>query len=81
MSGPEYVIVAVIALPMWIGGLVLWWVTMKQRRPTTPTHPITSAPAGWHADPAARFELRYWDGQRWTDHVSTDGQTSTDPLR
>jgi hypothetical protein len=78
MSGPEYVIVAVVALPLWVGGLVLWWVTMKQRRPATPTSP--AVPAGWHADPAGRYELRYWDGQRWTEHVSRGGVPATDPL-
>ncbi len=24
--------------------------------------------------------MRYWDGSRWTDHVSDNGITSTDPL-
>src|SRR5262245_56809977 len=33
--------------------------------PTTPT-----VPAGWYSDPAGRFELRYWDGTAWTEHVS-----------
>ena len=36
-------------------------------------------PAGWYADPAGRFELRYWDGTAWTEHVSRGGQQSTDP--
>jgi Protein of unknown function (DUF2510) len=26
-----------------------------------------TAPAGWYADPTGRYELRYWDGSRWTD--------------
>src|SRR5258706_3103181 len=34
--------------------------------------------AGWNPDPSGRFELRHWDGQRWTQHVSTDGVTETD---
>jgi hypothetical protein len=38
-----------------------------------------SAPAGWYADPAGRFELRYWDGGQWTEHVSRAGQQYTDP--
>lgn len=37
------------------------------------------APAGWYADPAGRFELRYWDGAQWTEHVSRQGQQYTDP--
>ena len=36
-------------------------------------------PAGWYADPAGRFELRYWDGSTWTEHVSRAGQQFTDP--
>lgn len=38
-----------------------------------------AAPAGWYADPSARFELRYWDGAQWTEHVSRAGQQYTDP--
>lgn len=38
-----------------------------------------AAPAGWYADPAGRFELRYWDGGQWTEHVSRAGQQYTDP--
>jgi hypothetical protein len=36
-------------------------------------------PAGWYADPALRYELRYWDGSAWTEHVSRAGQQYTDP--
>jgi len=35
---------------------------------------------GWHADPSGRHQLRYWDGQAWTDSVSDNGQQFTDPL-
>ena len=38
-----------------------------------------AVPAGWYADPAGRFELRYWDGGAWTEHVSRAGQQYTDP--
>lgn len=37
------------------------------------------AAAGWHPDPFGRFDHRYWDGERWTEHVATAGQQSTDP--
>jgi hypothetical protein len=37
------------------------------------------APAGWYADPSGRYELRYWDGSQWTEHVSRAGQQFTDP--
>lgn len=37
-------------------------------------------PAGWQPDPRGRHEYRYWDGTRWTDHVSDQGQVSSDPV-
>lgn len=39
-----------------------------------------SHPAAWYPDPTQRHELRYYDGAAWTDHVSDQGATSTDPL-
>ena len=39
----------------------------------------SGVPAGWYADPSGRFELRYWDGNAWTEHVSRAGQQYTDP--
>lgn len=45
-------------------------------------HTPTTAPppASWQADPMGRHELRYWNGSKWTDHVSDDGQQSQDPV-
>jgi hypothetical protein len=40
---------------------------------------MSDAGAGWHPDPAGRFEHRWWDGQGWTDQVSTAGVTQVDP--
>lgn len=39
----------------------------------------STTPAGWYPDPSGRFELRYWDGGAWTEHVSRQGQQFTDP--
>src|SRR5258708_22906956 len=36
--------------------------------------------ASWQPDPSGRHQLRYWDGQTWTDAVSDDGVQSSDPL-
>ena len=47
--------------------------------PTPDPAPAPAVPAGWYADPAGRFELRYWDGCTWTEHVSRAGQQFTDP--
>ncbi len=41
--------------------------------------PESTVPAGWYADPSGRYELRYWDGNQWTEHVSRAGQQYTDP--
>ena len=38
-----------------------------------------AAPANWYPDTAGRFELRYWNGSAWTEHVSRNGQQSIDP--
>jgi hypothetical protein len=38
-------------------------------------------PADWYADPSGRFELRYWNGQEWTEHVARGGRQSVDPPR
>lgn len=59
-------------------------VTTYTPAPTTQYTPAPAAaapavPAGWYADPAGRFELRYWDGGTWTEHVSRAGQQYTDP--
>lgn len=37
-----------------------------------------SGEAGWYPDPHHRFELRYYNGQRWTNDVSTHGQRLID---
>lgn len=37
-------------------------------------------PAGWYADPYGRYQQRYWDGSAWTEHVSTNGAQTVDPL-
>ena len=36
--------------------------------------------AGWYPDPMRKFQHRYWDGSRWTEHASTGGEMSIDPL-
>lgn len=34
----------------------------------------------WLEDPAGQFELRFWDGAAWTEHVSTGGVQERSPL-
>jgi len=35
-------------------------------------------PANWYPDPFGRFEHRYWDGSRWTEHVGSAGRQAVD---
>jgi hypothetical protein len=37
-------------------------------------------PGAWRSDPTRRYELRWWDGSRWTQFVTADGHTLSDPL-
>ncbi len=37
-------------------------------------------PRSWLPDPSGRHELRYWDGTKFTEHVSDAGKISTDPM-
>ena len=32
----------------------------------------------WYPDPSGRFQYRYYDGDTWTEHVSTDRVQGTD---
>ena len=45
----------------------------------TATQTNPTVPAAWYADPSSRFELRYWNGKEWTEHVARAGQQFTDP--
>ena len=48
---------------------------------SAPPVPLPPAPPrSWLPDPGGRHELRYWDGTRFTEHVSDGGKISTDPL-
>ena len=38
----------------------------------------TTTPPGWYDDPFLRHQLRYWDGGRWTEHVSDHGVARVD---
>lgn len=40
----------------------------------------TARPAEWLRDPTGRHELRYWDGARWSEHVSDRGAQGFDRI-
>jgi Protein of unknown function (DUF2510) len=74
-----------------LGGVVLAVAVAVRRNrarrllPAPAAQPVTmwgqaTRPAGWFADPGRRHELRYWDGQRWTEHVSDRGIQGVDPV-
>jgi len=79
------------ALILVLGGAVLAVVVALRRRrarrllPAPAAQPVSmwgqaTGPAGWFADPGRRHELRYWDGQRWTEHISDHGTHGVDPM-
>jgi hypothetical protein len=39
-----------------------------------------SHPAAWQPDPTGKHDHRWWDGERWTEHVADAGQASVDPI-
>jgi len=41
---------------------------------------VPTTPGAWHSDPTGRYESRWWDGTRWTQHVATNGRKMSDPL-
>ncbi len=45
--------------------------TFHGRIPNTPD---------WYPDQTGRYELRFWDGSRWTEHVASGGRQGIDPL-
>lgn len=38
-------------------------------------HRTPATAAGWHPDPRAEHQLRYFDGRAWTEHVTHYGPT------
>lgn len=46
----------------------------------SPPSPPNARPPSWGPDPTARHELRYWDGSRWTEHVSDQGVQAVDRI-
>lgn len=72
------------------GGSTAEWLTeLKSGRhqPAPWLQPAASSQASqggpapnWYPDPYRRHQLRYWDGARWTPHVSTNGVSAQDPV-
>ena len=45
------------------------------------TSPRVAKPAGWYKDPGGRYDWRFFDGTRWTEHCANENDDSgyTDP--
>jgi hypothetical protein len=79
-----------IVVGLLLAGVILAVVVAVRRRRTDqqPRPPAAQArpwgqrlvSAGWFADPSRQHELRFWDGQRWTEHVVDRGIRAVDPL-
>lgn len=48
--------------------------------PPEPPPTPGAIPPAWHPDPYGRHQLRWWDGERWTEHVSSGGVASVDAV-
>jgi hypothetical protein len=67
-----------IAVGIWIAAPITWLVERNdiRRGPagrperSGPGPPSDLPPAGWQPDPSGVYRWRWWDGQRWTQHVS-----------
>lgn len=53
------------------------YTAILKREVTSYASPTDSI-AAWCPDPSGRAEQRFWDGLRWTEHVSTKGVQAVD---
>ena|SRR5829696_3745754 len=62
-------------------GVVIGELYAVLKRRASSYAPPELAHATWHVDPSDRFEQRYWDGVRWTEHVTgAAGQAIDHPV-
>ena len=84
------VLVLVGTLVLFFGGAALAVIVAIRRHRSGRLLPATSVEGGggtrgagsegWFADPSKRHELRYWDGETWTEHVVDRGTQAVDPM-
>jgi hypothetical protein len=62
------------AVLVWLVGGITWLAERNRLPPATPEGAVApvaySAPPGWQPDPSGQHRWRWWDGQRWTQHVA-----------
>ncbi|MCU1358944.1 MAG: hypothetical protein JWN99_233 [Ilumatobacteraceae bacterium] len=62
-------------------GVVIGELYAVLKRPALSFAPPEPMDANWHRDPSERFDQRYWDGVRWTEHVTgPNGQAIDHPV-
>ena len=66
------------AQPSAVGSPRMGPVVRPVGQPLTPVAVQTNGQ--WADDPYGRYQSRYWNGKRWTDHVATNGITGLDPI-
>jgi hypothetical protein len=86
---PPWTVLAAVTLL--VGGVVLAVVVTirrsraRSRQQAPAVQPVawcagTTGGDGWFADPSGRYQLRYWDGRKWTELVSDGSTRAADPL-
>lgn len=70
-----------VVVLLWRPKVRAWARPISGPAPSMNPTAAISAPAGqWAADPGSKHEMRWYDGERWTDHVSNRGAVTWDPL-
>lgn len=60
-------------------GFIAAKALIDQLRATALSQASSGTP-NWYPDPHQRHQLRYWDGARWTEHVSDNGTPTVDSV-
>lgn len=65
----------------WVIALVLALSTAPPMvRVEQPERLIPATERGWYPDPCGRYEYRFYDGEFWTNNVSSAGVQGADPV-
>lgn len=84
LSGDEWSAVLFVALIVVMLAVVAWVVFAAVRAGVRHGQRPTALPrgsaAGWFPDPFGRHDARWWDGSAWSEHVSTGGVQTVDPV-
>jgi Holliday junction resolvasome RuvABC ATP-dependent DNA helicase subunit len=79
INGAEFQARQVYGLPSFLSSSELIQRNWSKIEGQAVVAPQNTVPANWYPDPSHRFEIRYWNGTAWTEHVATNGQQGIDP--